>query len=268
MDETSRPPLTDAEREERKAAAIAARRAAMPAHLRHHIERRNREREARAQRKAYRQAQAEAAVAAEPRKTCTGCKQSLPLSAFHVRKKSGKPIARCKPCHSAQALACYYARTGRPGDATGVRSGRPSASAARRAEVAATWAAYHSLRLEGLIPSDPVVDEEDWELTTQAVRQGWERGGDKECIGCKQTVPPSAMLPPGPGNFYPGRCQPCARLARREGHFRVFGSYPAETPRLIPMRDGTEITIGELARRHRERTARRRATRYARRFVS
>jgi len=226
-----------------------------PAHRRHHLERLRREREAREQRKVYRAEQR----AAAPHKTCTGCKMPLPLSAFSVRKSTGKTIARCKPCVSAEALAHYYAKTGR-------KVGDLSRKAARRAVVSATWAAYHSLRLEGFIPSDPVTDEEDWELTSRAVREGWERSGDKLCARCNQTVLPSAMLPPGPGNFYPHHCRPCAGEAWRDGYVRVFGHRPPERPRAVILRDGSEITIGELARRHRQREALRRS--YTQPYVS
>lgn len=263
------PPLSDADYR-------AARWAALPAHRRQHLERMHREKEAKRAGREYRQQQREAAAAAGPHKTCTGCKQSLSVRLFSPKRDGYRP--RCRRCESAEAAARKRARQRGWSKAEAdahrakqradyrtrqARSGRPSASAARRADVAATWAGYHSLRLEGLIPSDPVVDQEDWEVATQAVRKAWESSGDKQCVGCKQTFPPSAMLPPGPGNFYPGRCNPCARDAWREGYLRTFGRYPAERSRPIVLLDGSEITIGELARRHRERQAGR-ATRYMR----
>lgn len=60
------------------------------------------------------------------------------------------------------------------------------------------------------------------------------------------------MLPPIPANFYPGKCRSCASAEHREDSFRVYGRV-AEGPPLIPMLDGTSITVAELARRVRER---------------
>lgn len=77
---------------------------AKPLHRRQHLERQAREREARRRSREYRQAQREAELAAEPHKVCTGCKQSLPLSAYSP-KGPAKFNARCRPCHSAKQAA-------------------------------------------------------------------------------------------------------------------------------------------------------------------
>jgi hypothetical protein len=80
----------------------------------------------------------------------------------------------------------------------------------------------------------------------------WLLSGDKRCTACDTVVAPAAMRPPGPANFYPGKCRSCARAEYDQNHWRVFGRAP-DGPRLIPMRDGTSITIAEFARRHRIR---------------
>jgi hypothetical protein len=128
----------------------------MAAYRRHHLQRLEREREAQRLRKEYREAE----LAAEPHKVCTGCKLSLPLSAYSP-KGPGKFNSRCRPCHSAKVSADkrakraalspaqladkraaeraeYYSRTGRAGE-SGLsletrRAARAAAKAARQAE--------------------------------------------------------------------------------------------------------------------------------------
>lgn len=99
---------------------------------------------------------------------------------------------------------------------------------------------------------DRIATQERWDMTSPELQGLWLQSGDKECVSCKAVVPPKAMLPPGPANFYPGKCHKCAEAESRENSFRVTGRR-TEGPPLIPMRDGTSITVAEFARRVRER---------------
>lgn len=127
----------------------------------------------------------------------------------------------------------------------------------RLQEVAKEVARLSSLLL-GTNPRQRISDQQTWEATSTALQKLWLQSGDKECVACKATVPASAMLPPGPANFYPGKCQRCATAECHANQLRVTGR-PPEGPRLIPMKDGTSITVAELARRCRERERTRRS---------
>jgi hypothetical protein len=130
----------------------------------------------------------------------------------------------------------------------------------RRREVEARASHLVSL-LMGTNPHERIKSEQGWDSATAELQRLWAQTGDKKCVSCKATVPPSAMLPPGPGNSYPGKCQKCAHAESIAHHVRMFGRLP-DGPRLMPMRDGTAITVAELARRHREREATDRVQRY------
>jgi hypothetical protein len=114
--------------------------------------------------------------------------------------------------------------------------------------------AHLTALLMGTSPGERINSEQGWDAATSELRKLWMESGEKECVSCKAVVPPSAMLPPGPANFYPGKCRSCARAEYIESHWRVYGRAP-DGPRLIPMRDGTSITVAELARRHRQRSS-------------
>ena len=88
-------------------------------------------------------------------------------------------------------------------------------------------------------------------MTASELRKLWPLSGDKQCASCKAIVPPTAMLPPGPGNFYPGKCQSCAGEEVRANRLKV-GCKDPEGPRPVHLRDGTTVTIGDIARHHRE----------------
>lgn len=121
-------------------------------------------------------------------------------------------------------------------------------------------------KLNGTLPAERIDSEEDWAMTASELAKLWPQSGDKVCGTCGETVPPSTMLPPLPGNFYQGKCNPCAREAWEAGRRATYGPVigPLEEPRRIPLRDGTLITVGQLAARHRERQARYRVTRWGR----
>jgi hypothetical protein len=121
----------------------------------------------------------------------------------------------------------------------------------RQREVAAAIPQLIAL-LMGTSPRERICDQQSWEAAANQLRQLWLQSGDKVCVACKATVPPSSLLPPGPATFYPGKCQRCAAAVYGEHHRSVFGSEP-QGPRSIAMLDGSRITIAELARRHRER---------------
>lgn len=90
--------------DQRAVEAVSADRGAWAPHRRRHVERQEREREARRVSADYRQGLREAELTAQPHKVCTGCKQSLPLSAYSP-KGPGRFNARCRPCHSARQAA-------------------------------------------------------------------------------------------------------------------------------------------------------------------
>lgn len=298
--------ITDDYAAQRKAEAIAARRSALPPHLRQHLERREREQEARRVSVEYRQAQRDAERATQPHKECNQCGASLPLAAFEVLP-SGSRRGTCKRCRmeakNANKRVARAARRETPEyqaelerkrrERAAKQAEREEANAAaleaelakqeeeREGELAAFIARRRkrverqrgarqrpvspeqqrenveeverlSAQLVGLDPHKRITGEGEWNETVNKLQKLWLQSGDKRCVSCKQTVLPSAMLPPGPANFYPGRCHRCAEAECYENSRRVTGRDP-EGPRRIPMRDGTTITIAELARRHRER---------------
>ena len=181
-----------------------------------HVERQEREREAREARKAYAREQREAAQRAE---------RAAVEAADEARRRKREQRKR------------------------GIRK-RPL-TAEKQREVAGEVDRLVSLML-GTHPTERINDQSTWEATTTALRKLWLQSGDKVCISCHRVVLPTAMLPPGPGNSYPGKCNSCATAACHENIRRVTGR-PPEGPRPISMRDGSVITIAEFARRVRER---------------
>lgn len=74
-------------------------------------------------------------------KKCTKCGGLQPLSAFSVRKASGKPLAQCKTCCVASARRSALANPER------VRANQErwrGANIARRREIARAWAARNA----------------------------------------------------------------------------------------------------------------------------
>lgn len=201
--------VKDALHEQRKARAIAARRAGMPPHLRQHLERRDREREAKSIAKQYRDAERGSGV-----RTCSKCSITQPLSNY-PRMPSGNPHATCRTCRTAATREAKRRS----------RQGLPSALAVRRGASSADLKRLHHLAsaLAGTNPHERIDNEEGWTNAMNELKRLWTVSGDKECVSCNQTVPASAMIPPGPGNFYPGRCNSCAREAYRKGHLRAYG---------------------------------------------
>ena len=252
-----------------KAEAISARRRRRTAWQNAHVDRVAREREARETSKVYRQGQREAERAAVETKPCTSCKRTLPLDSFHLHK-NGSRRPRCKSCRAAEDRKRYYSKPGRAD--TGKRAINPERQrkaaerllkeaaerqrkAAERQRKAAERIAHLTSLLMGSNPGQHIASEEGWDVAVSELQSLWLQSGDKECVSCKAVVPPSAMLAPGPGNFYPGQCRPCVRLTRETNHRATFGPLigPLPGPRKIPMRDGTSITVAEFARRCRER---------------
>ena len=97
-----------------------------------------------------------------------------------------------------------------------------------------------------------ISDQQTWEATASELKRLWLQSGDKECKSCGAVVSAAAMRPPGPANFYPGKCNSCASAEHLADHRRVFGG-ELEGPRRIAMLDGPSITVAQLARRHRDR---------------
>ena len=181
-----------------------------------HVERQEREREAREARKVYAREQREAAQRAE---------SAALEAAEEARRRKREQRKR------------------------GVRK-RPL-TAEKQREVATEVDRLVSL-LMGTHPAERINDQTTWEATTTALRKLWLQSGDRVCTSCHRVVPPTAMLPPGPGNSYPGKCNSCATAECHENTLRGTGRR-FEGPRPIPMRDGSIITIAEFARRVRER---------------
>jgi hypothetical protein len=107
--------------------------------------------------------------------------------------------------------------------------------------------------LMGSHPRERLSDQKSWEATATELSKLWLQSGGKQCVACKAVVPPTKLLPPGPANFYPGHCRSCATAACNANTLRVTGK-PPPGPRLIPMKDGTAITVAEFACRVRERS--------------
>lgn len=256
--------------EQLKAAAIAFRRANRAPWQNAHADRVHREREARRVSKEYREAQR----VAEGTKPCTSCGQALPLDQFSPSFRD-RPTARCKPCSAAATRARYHADLTKARNRTRNRPVDPererkAAERERRASerlqrlsddrqrktderrrLAAERIAQLSALLRGTAEGPRISSEEQWDVTTSELHRLWLQTGDKECVSCKAIVPPTAILPPGPANFYPGKCHSCAEADVRENTLKVTGR-PCE-PALVPLLDGTSITLAEFARRHRER---------------
>lgn len=260
-------PTNDEQAAQLKAEAISARRARRAGWQNAHVDRINREREARETAKEYRRSQREAEGAAAETKPCSSCKRILPLDSFHLHK-NGSRRPRCKSCRSAEDRTRYYSQPGRSD--TGVRKRTICPERRRRAaerllkETAererkaaehqrklAERIAYLTSLLMGTDPGQRIASEEGWDVAISELQSLWLQSGDKECVSCKAVVPPTAMRPPGPANFYTGKCNRCASAEYRECSLRVFGS--VSVCRQISLRDGTSITVAEFARRCRER---------------
>ena len=226
-----------------------AARASRPAWQNAHADWLAREQEARRIAKEYRQAQREAERVAEGTKKCPGCLEALPLDAFPVHK-GGKRQARCKPCWNAYIRARYHKKMGRSG--SGAAKG--SISPERKRE-AAERIAHLVSQLHGTDPSQRICSQEGWDMAVSELQRLWLQSGDKECVACKATVPPSAIRPPGPANFYTGKCNDCAHLAWEANHRATYGPLigPLPGPPKLRMKDGTSITVAQFARRVRER---------------
>lgn len=115
---------------------------------------------------------------------------------------------------------------------------------------------YLLLLLSDRHPTEQIATEQSWNAAYAEVDRLWYVSGDRECVACHRRVAPTEMLPPMPGNGRPGMCRPCAAYAEEESHRRTFGPLigPLQSRRKLRMLDGSWITLGELARRHRART--------------
>ena len=233
-----------------KAKAISARRAALPAWQNAHHDRLAREQQARQVAREYRRRPFRDVP--EGHRRCSKCEQVRPLDSFKPRGKAGGARhSHCKPCVNAAARARHVVKPrvykSKP---TGPTPEQLQRKADRQREAAERIAHLTSL-LMGTNPTERISSEQGWDMTTSELQRLWHQSGDKECVSCNAVVPPSAMLPPGPANFYPGRCRSCAAVQYREVQWIMFGKEPAAP--LIPMLDGSSITIATFARRVRER---------------
>jgi hypothetical protein len=268
LTDASPAPEQGATNEALKAEAISARRAARPAWKNAHNDRLARERQARQIAKEYRQS-------LRPEgKQCKDCGEVKPLDAFEMHP-SGTPRATCRDCRAnlkaeRRREAASVAKAQREAAKEAEQAAAREAALARRRKredyrkgirkrpispdrqrEAAERIAHLTSLLMGTNPTERITSEQGWDMTTSELQRLWHQSGDKECVSCKVVVPPSAMLPPGPANFYPGRCRTCAAAQAREVHWIMFGKEPAAP--LIPMLDGSSITVATLARRVRER---------------
>ncbi len=228
-----------------KAESIATRRAQRAPWQNAHADRLHREREARAISREYRATQRDTAKRLKPyegvpegTKRCSRCREVLPLDLFYV-VPSGARKSRCKPCGIIVTRECKLRKRW---------SGKPTQS--QEQAMAQLKQLASRLRGEGDVR---ITTDEGWDGAMSELQRLWALSGDKTCKGCGESVPPTGMLPPGPANFFPGKCRSCARREFFAHSLRVYGRPTA--PRLLPMRDGTSITLAEFVRRHRERTA-------------
>lgn len=232
------------------------RRAARPAWRNEHFDRRERELEARQRRQEYRlkQAEAKAVAAANGEKQCSRCKLTLPLGSFSL-EGTGKPTARCKSCAATVARERYHRKHGRSGSGTAMGP-RGTISPEKRREAAERIAHLTSL-LMFANSNERITSQEAWNVTTSELEKLWHLSGDKECASCGAVVPSTAMRPPGPANFYTGKCNSCATEASEAAHRATYGPLigPLPGPPKIPMLDGSRITVAEFGRRVRERQA-------------
>lgn len=224
-------------------AEIERRRAAQPAWKRAHRERLHRDREARKTAAAYERAERETSGM----KVCGGCQTAVPLDRF-PRKGSGKRHNLCRPCHSAEARQRYHRKLGR------TTSGAPrgTISPERRRELEERTNRLVGL-LMGTADGERIETQEGWETVVAELHKLWRQGGARECVSCKEAVLPERMHPPGPANSRPHHCHPCADRDYLSASLDTYGALP--TPRPIPLRDGSTITIGQLAGQHRAREA-------------
>lgn len=195
-----------------------------------HLERKQREREAREAAKEYARAQREA-----EREATWQAEREVARAADAARRRKRADRKR----------------------GIGLRPPSPE----RRQEIAARVEHLVAL-LNGCKQRERIATDEGWESVSSELQKLWLQSGEKECVSCRQMVPPERMLPPGPGNSHPGYCRSCAAEAYERYRKDTFGPLPGG--RRIPMRDGTTISIGELAHRHRERAATYRLTRFFR----
>lgn len=242
-------------------ARYPVRIASRPAWQRAHAERQRREREARDIRRVYSAAKRIAEAAPIPpeslspsqqtphHKRCSRCAQTLPLLQFRLAANA-KPESRCKPCKVEAVRECKQRKRWAPGSSALIQRDDPEI----RRQLAERVDHLAAL-LMGTAASERINSQERWESVTDELQNLWSRSDRRVCVGCAQSVPPQQMRPPGPANFYSGKCNACARAEREESVRRTYGPLigPLRGPRRIPMRDGTTITVAELARRHRER---------------
>lgn len=252
-----------------KAASIAARRARRAPWQNAHCDKLARDREARRLAQEYRQAQREAEKLNG--KACDKCGETKPPSEYD-KLPSGNLRGSCKDCRAMRKADRRHELQDAKRDA------RDSAKAVERAALLAAEAerrrkratrkrkvtpeqqlqaaeriAHLTSLLKGNHPGLQLTSEKGWDVASSELQRLWLQSGDKVCTGCGSTVPPTFMLPPFAANFYPGKCRTCARVEFEEDRLKTFGRL--SVPRLIPMRDGSSITVAELARRHRERSS-------------
>ncbi|MDX3910885.1 MAG: hypothetical protein QHC67_13860 [Sphingobium sp.] len=110
---------------------------------------------------------------------------------------------------------------------------------------------YFLLLITDQHPTEQIADEQSWQQALSELNRLWLLSGDRVCTCCGQTVPPEQMHPPTPGNTRRGMCKPCAVADYEADRMANFGHLTE--PRRLLQRDGTTITVAELARRHRER---------------
>lgn len=171
-----------------------------------------------------------------------------------LREREARELARRVARQAARPAAqkCTGASVKLRGDRRkAVQPVSPEQLAANRERVD-----YLLLLLSDRHPTEQIATEQSWNAAYAEVDRLWYVSGDRECVACHRRVAPTEMLPPMPGNGRPGMCRPCAAYAEEENHRRTFGPLigPLPGPTKLRMRDGTWITLGELARRHRART--------------
>lgn len=227
-----------------------------------HVDRVKREQEARLRTREQRTAQREAELSGG--RQCRSCGEVLPLDCFYLFK----PRSPCKACCgdpvasrevappeplASREIAPPVAETAQTDQVNAPaemrrRKRRPRRVSPERQRAAEERASYLAALLKGTAPGERINDAETWNSAMAELRKLWHQSGDKQCISCNAIVPPTAMLPPAPGNFYEGQCQSCAKQAFEDNRRAALSAYVRlqEGPR-VHLRDGTSISIRELA---------------------
>lgn len=106
---------------------------------------------------------------------------------------------------------------------------------------------YLALLLADGHPTERIANDRSWEAAISELRRIWPLAGNRDCNSCGENVAAHKMRPPIPGSGRQGMCIRCSNAACDAERLAIFGPY--QGPQLMPMRDGTSITLAEFASR-------------------